>query len=44
MCLAVPGQIRSMEADGTARCAVGGIEKTVDVSLIEEPKPGDWVI
>ncbi|MDY4162531.1 MAG: HypC/HybG/HupF family hydrogenase formation chaperone [Sutterella sp.] len=44
MCLAVPGQIRSTAADGTARCAVGGIEKTVDVSLIEDPKPGDWVI
>ena len=27
-----------------AVCDIGGIEKTVNVSLIERPVPGDWVI
>ena len=41
MCLAIPGQIIRLAGDGEA---IGGIEKTVNVSLIERPVPGDWVI
>ncbi|MDO5530921.1 HypC/HybG/HupF family hydrogenase formation chaperone [Sutterella sp.] len=45
MCLAVPAEIKSVSDDGTEAVAwIGGIEKTVDVSLIENPVPGDWVI
>lgn len=45
MCLAVPAQIRSISPDGMEAAALmGGIEKTIDVSLIENPVPGDWVI
>ena len=28
----------------TAAAMIGGIEKDVDVSLIDDPKSGDWVI
>ena len=44
MCLAIPGQIIRLAGDGEAVCDIGGIEKTVNVSLIERPVPGDWVI
>lgn len=45
MCLAVPAEIKSVAEDGMEALAlIGGIEKKVDVSLIEDPKPGDWVI
>lgn len=45
MCLAVPGQIKSVEADGQNAIAImGGIEKPVNVSLIDNPQIGDWVI
>ena len=44
MCLAIPGQIFRLAGDGEAVCDIGGIEKTVNVSLIERPVPGDWVI
>ena len=44
MCLAIPGQIIRLAGDGEAVCDIGGIEKRVNVSLIERPVPGDWVI
>ena len=33
MCLAIPGQIIRLAGDGEAVCDIGGIEKTVNVSL-----------
>lgn len=45
MCLAVPARIIAVDPAGLeAKADFGGIEKEIDVSLIEEPKPGDWVI
>lgn len=44
MCLAIPGQIKRIDAGDNAVCEIGGIEKTVNVSLIDNAKPGDWVI
>lgn len=44
MCLAVPGKIVKVLADGNALADLGGIEKAVNVSLIEDPRVGDWVI
>ena len=45
MCLAVPAQLIAVNADAArARADFGGIEKEIDVSLIDEPRPGDWVI
>lgn len=44
MCLAVPAQIEEVLDDGMARCDLNGVHKDVNVSLIADPKPGDWVI
>lgn len=44
MCLAIPGQILRLTGDADAVCDIGGIEKAVNVSLIDHPVPGDWVI
>ena len=44
MCLAVPAQLTTVSPDGmTAAAMIGGIEKDVDVSLIDDPKSADWV-
>ena len=44
MCLAVPAQIVEVLDDGLARCDFNGVKKEVNVSLIEAPQSGDWVI
>jgi hydrogenase expression/formation protein HypC len=43
MCLAIPSQIR--EISGTrARVALEGNVREADVSLIDEPAVGEWVL
>jgi hydrogenase expression/formation protein HypC len=43
MCLAVPAKI--VELNGTAAIiSVDGVQRKVDVSLIEEPRLGDFVL
>lgn len=44
MCLAVPGKIVKVLPGGNALADLGGIEKAVNVSLIEDSKVGDWII
>lgn len=44
MCLAIPACLKSVDANGNALCDIGGIEKEISVALIDDPKPGDWVI
>jgi hydrogenase expression/formation protein HypC len=44
MCLAVPVQILRMLPDGKAVVSLGSGELQVDISLLENPKPGDHVI
>lgn len=44
MCLAVPMLIETVKPDGTAVVAMEGVSHTVNVSLVEEPAPGDYVI
>lgn len=44
MCLAVPMEVVSLSAAGTARVRQEGVELEVDVSLVEGLKPGDYVI
>lgn len=44
MCLAVPAKILHLIDDKHARVDFGGIEKEIDVSLIEAPKVNEWVI
>jgi len=43
MCLAVPAQIVSVDGD-SAVLEMGGVRVTGNVMLIEDPRPGDWVI
>ena len=44
MCLAVPMRIVRLLEGGRARVAQGPVEVEVDVSLLENPCPGDHVI
>jgi hydrogenase expression/formation protein HypC len=44
MCLAVPLCIEKILADGRARVKQGKAEIEIDVSLLENPRAGDYVI
>ena len=44
MCLAVPFKLISVNEDGSAEAERGGITRSVDVSFIRDPKPGEYVI
>lgn len=44
MCLAVPAKIIEVLENGLARCDLNGVKKEINVSLIAQPKVGDWVI
>ncbi len=44
MCVAVPGEILSLELDGTAVVDFGGTRRTVSMALLAAVAPGDYVI
>jgi len=44
MCLAVPMEITKILDSGQAKARQGKNEIDIDVSLLEDPKPGDYVI
>ncbi|BFU88886.1 MAG: Hydrogenase maturation factor HypC [Nitrospira sp.] len=46
MCLAVPGQVMSIEDDAlrTATVSFGGMAKSVSLALVPEAEVGDYVI
>jgi hydrogenase expression/formation protein HypC len=44
MCLAVPMRIRAINADGMGLGDLGGAEHAVDLSLVADPRVGDYVI
>jgi hydrogenase expression/formation protein HypC len=46
MCLAIPGQVVDFvdEENCLARVDVAGVRRTVNVSLLEHTRPGDWVL
>ena len=46
MCLAIPGQILEVvdEPNRLARVDVGGVRRTVNIGLLDEAGPGDWVL
>ena len=44
MCLAVPAKITKLINSETALCDFNGIEKEVNVSLIDSPREQEWVI
>ncbi|MBK8476701.1 MAG: HypC/HybG/HupF family hydrogenase formation chaperone [Opitutaceae bacterium] len=48
MCLAVPGQILTIQGDDplfrSGRVSFGGVIKQVNLSCVTEAKPGDYVL
>lgn len=44
MCVAVPGEILSVDADGTAEVDFGGTLRTISLSLLGEAAVGEFVI
>jgi hydrogenase expression/formation protein HypC len=44
MCLAIPGKILEILADSKAKVDFGGVVREANLSLIEKPKVGEYVI
>ena len=46
MCLAIPGQVLEIvdEPNRLARVDVAGVQRTVNVGLVDGTRPGDWVL
>jgi hydrogenase expression/formation protein HypC len=46
MCLAIPGQIMEIvdEPNRLAKVEVAGVQRTVNVGLLDDPQAGDWVL
>jgi hydrogenase expression/formation protein HypC len=46
MCLAIPGQIVAVEdaANHLAMVEVAGVRRRINVGLIDDVEPGDWVL
>lgn len=44
MCLAIPGKIVTVQDAGNAIVDIGGVRKQVNVSLLPDIAPGDYVI
>lgn len=44
MCLAVPMIIEKIADDGTATVSMAGVTHSVNISLVQDPAPGDYVI
>jgi hydrogenase expression/formation protein HypC len=46
MCLAIPGRITEMvdEPNRLARVEVAGVQRTVNVGLLDDVAIGDWVL
>jgi hydrogenase expression/formation protein HypC len=46
MCLAIPGQIVDIVDEGNrlATVDVAGVRRTINVGLLDDVRPGDWVL
>lgn len=44
MCLAIPVKVMECLENDQALADVGGVQKTIDVSLLDRVQPGDFVI
>ncbi len=44
MCHALPVKIVALTGPETAKVSLGGIVKEVSIALIDNPKPGDYVV
>lgn len=44
MCLAVPVRIEKLTSPATGVVSLAGVSRAVDLSLIDNPQPGDFVL
>jgi hydrogenase expression/formation protein HypC len=46
MCLAIPGRITAVvdESNRLARVDVAGVQRNVNIGLLDDVGPGDWVL
>lgn len=44
MCLAVPVRIEKLSGPATGTITLSGVSRDVDLSLIDNPQPGDYVL
>lgn len=44
MCLAIPVRIVALTTPGMAKVTLGGIVKEISVLLIDDPRPGEYVM
>ena len=44
MCHALPVKIVALTGPETAKVSLGGIIKEVSIALIDDPRPGDYVV
>ncbi|MCP5039194.1 MAG: HypC/HybG/HupF family hydrogenase formation chaperone [Rhodobacteraceae bacterium] len=44
MCLAIPAKVLRLRADGLADVELEGVIKEVSLELVDDAKPGDYVI
>jgi hydrogenase expression/formation protein HypC len=46
MCLAIPGQIMEVvdDANRLAQVDVAGVKRTINIGLLDDVRPGDWVL
>jgi hydrogenase expression/formation protein HypC len=44
MCVAVPGEVLSIDADGLAEIDFGGTRRTISLALLDRAEVGDYVI
>ncbi|MBF0417024.1 MAG: HypC/HybG/HupF family hydrogenase formation chaperone [Magnetococcales bacterium] len=44
MCLAIPMQVRAIQEDGFGIVEIDGVSRLVGLTLVDEPRIGDYVI
>jgi len=44
MCLAIPIRVEELLADGMARVTLSGVSQIVSIALVEDVKPGDYLL
>ena len=44
MCLAIPIRVEALLPEQTARVTLGGVSKVVSIALVEDVRPGDYVL
>ena len=44
MCLAIPIRVEDLLPDQMARVTLGGVSKVVSVALLDDVRPGDYVL